>query len=391
MSDEVHTDRPAVSTPLTAENLRSKVVVAMSGGVDSCVAALLLRQAGHEVVGISMQVWDYRNHGGSSSRATCCAPNDFNDARRVAAAVGIPYYVFDFEKNFRQEVIDPFVQYYQAGLTPNPCVDCNSKVKFRELRSRVMSLGVTHVATGHYARITKSSQGYHLRRGKDLNKDQSYFLYGLSQEELATTLFPVGEYTKSEVRTLARAAGLVTADKAESQDICFVSGSVQDLVVKLGGKRPRGKIRSSAGEVLGEHEGLTHYTVGQRRGLGVGGTGQPLYVIDIDTEQNELRVGTEEELKREEFWVRDLHWVAPTLAAGRARGERVTLRAIAQLRYRASGVEIELEELPEGIARVRILSGWTTVTPGQACVLYDLNNEELLGGGRIAKGRLSPN
>ena len=211
----------------------SSIVVAMSGGVDSSVAAYLLAktrvETGVQLVGVSMQVWDYKKNSAENSRATCCSPADFCDARRVAATLDIPYYVVDFEETFQREVIQRFVESYQRGLTPNPCIDCNSKVKFRELRERAKGFGCSHVATGHYARSTKSVAGFHLLRGRDLEKDQSYFLYTCRQEELEQTLFPVGDYTKPEIREIAREAGLLTADKPESQDICFVAGSVKIL------------------------------------------------------------------------------------------------------------------------------------------------------------------
>jgi tRNA-specific 2-thiouridylase len=358
-----------------------QAVVAMSGGVDSSVAALLLAEQGVPCVGISMQVWDYRNNGGSCTRATCCAPDDFTDARKVAAKVGIPYYVFDFEKTFRAEVIDTFVATYARGETPNPCIECNNKVKFRELRDRAKAFGCSHVATGHYARVKQSEHGWHLLRGLDREKDQSYFLYGSKQEELSETLFPVGELTKPEVRELARAAGLSTHSKPESQDICFVSGSVQDFLVKIGGKKPEGKIVTRGGEILATHDGIDHYTVGQRRGLRVGGQENPLYVLEIDPYNNLVIVGQKHELERSDFLIKDLTWVAPY---PRVAGQ--SFQALAQLRHRHKGVKVEVLPTGDGTARVTFLEDWSTVSPGQACVLYDLENEEVFGGGRIVNG-----
>jgi len=363
--------------------IAGKVVVAMSGGVDSSVAALMLTEQRFPCVGVSMQVWDYRSHGGSSSRATCCAPSDFTDARRVAGKVGIPYYVLDFEEFFRKEVINRFVASYQAGVTPNPCVDCNRKVKFKELRSRAFQFGCSHVATGHYARITKSAEGFHLLRGNDPDKDQSYFLYGLTQEELSTTLFPIGELTKPEVRERARAAGLVTAEKAESQDICFVSGSVKEFVERHGAVASRGDIVTTGGKKVGAHEGVHSFTVGQRKGLGVGGSEGPMYVVELVPEQNLVVIGGKAELERAEFALTDLVLVNPTLKAQAAEQAPMEFDAVAQLRHRHPGVPVRVR-LAMGSATVTFKDSWTTVTPGQAGVLYDLANQEVLAGGTIS-------
>lgn len=360
------------------------VVCAMSGGVDSSVAAYLLAKEGRQVIGVSMQVWDYRNHGGCSARKTCCSPDDFTDARKVAAAIGIPYYVFDFEQTFRTEVIDRFVNTYRAGKTPNPCIDCNSKVKFRELRDRARSLRCGMVATGHYARIRKSEEGYHLLRGSFLDKDQSYFLYGALQEELAQTLFPVGAMTKDQVRELARQAGIGTAEKAESQDICFVSGDVADFVVRIGGKGKAGRIARRDGTIIGEHDGLHSYTVGQRRGLGVGGSAEPLYVIELDSVTNTLIVGEKKDLMREKFAVEQCNWVSPNLVRQIAcGGASVSFEAIVQVRSRHMGAPARVVVKGASDVEVYFTETHATISPGQAAVFYDQKNEELLGGGRI--------
>lgn len=363
---------------------KNKVAVAMSGGVDSSVAALLLREQGHEIIGISMQVWDYRDNGGSKSRATCCAPDDFADARRVANSIDVPYYVFDFENTFRREVIDKFIETYRRGMTPNPCVECNNKVKFRELRDRVLSFGFGHVATGHYARIEERADGFHLLRGVDHDKDQSYFLYGLKQHELATTFFPVGHLTKAEVREMARKAGLSTAEKPESQDICFVSGSVQDFLVKLGTARKKGPIATRDGVKIGEHEGIHNFTVGQRRGLAVGGSDVPLYVLELVPEQNLVIVGAKEELQREGFSIEEPSWLNPEILQRIARREfPIREPAVAQLRHRHAGVKVELCIDDENSARAVFREQWATVSPGQAAVFYSPDNITVLGGGKI--------
>lgn len=360
------------------------VVVAMSGGVDSSVAAYLLAKQGYPIVGVSMQVWDYKKSAQHNSRATCCSPADFCDARMVAAKLEIPFYVVDFERAFEREVIDKFVATYQSGLTPNPCIDCNSKVKFRELRERSRAFGCNFVATGHYARIKRSDVGCHLLRGRDRLKDQSYFLYTCKQEELGETLFPVGDYTKGEIREIAREAGLATADKAESQDICFISGSVQDFVTRIGGGKGRGEFVTRDGVVIGQHDGVHRYTVGQRRGLNLGGASEPLYVVGLDAERNQVVVGGRDDLRREEFSVGELHLVSPELISRFSNGIfPFSMEAFVQVRSRHEGVRAEVRFVDVNTVIVRWSEDWAPVSPGQAAVFYDLANEEVLGGGRI--------
>lgn len=363
-----------------------RVIVAMSGGVDSSVAALLLHEQGYEVIGVSMQVWDYRRSGclsASAGKTSCCAPCDLNDARRVANMIGIPYYVFDFEELFEKEVIDKFVRSYGAGLTPNPCIDCNVKIKFGELRKRADSLGVGLLASGHYARIEKRSDGYHLLRGKDPVKDQSYFLYGLSQGDLAKTLFPLGSLTKAETRAIAARKGLKTAGKAESQDVCFVPGSVSDFLLAMGLAPRPGEIIRRDGTKVGSHDGIHRFTVGQRHGLKVGGSDAPLYVLGLDVSAGRVIVGKREELElSQSFLVGQLNWCGPQGFPG---SWQKRFSCIAQLRYRHRGVAVEVELLDKYLVRVRFVGGPTAVCPGQAAVFYCMENEEVLGGGTILR------
>lgn len=384
-SGEFSGDKFQDSAPIT--------VVAMSGGVDSSVAALLLHQQGERVLGVSMQVWDYRQHGGSCSKATCCAPSDFNDARRVCAVLGVPYYVFDFEKIFRAKVIDRFVSEYQQGRTPNPCIECNSKVKFAALRERAYSFGAEAVATGHYAKIDELDGRLRLLRGKDREKDQSYFLYRMKPEELARTKFPLGDLTKPEVRELAKEAGFVTAEKPESQDICFVSGEAWEFVERYSGSAGQGgTIRDREGEVLGSHDGIHRFTVGQRRGIGIGGSRGKLYVLQIDPTTQEVVVGEKAELERDHFYIEDLSWVQQSVAEALNKGNSVS--GIIQLRHRHEGVPVYISLIgsvdeassSESLrAKVSFAKEWATVSPGQAAVLYCIDNQEVLGGGVVCR------
>jgi tRNA-specific 2-thiouridylase len=356
----------------------SRVLVAMSGGVDSSVAAALLVEAGHEVVGVTMKTFCYSetpSHG-----RTCCGLDGITDAKRVAAALGVPHYVFDVEEDFTRDVIDDFVNEYADGRTPNPCVRCNSNTKFRDLMRRGRALGCDRIASGHYVRAQHGESGTDLLRGLDHAKDQAYFLWGLPPGLLPRLDFPLGELTKDEVRARARALELVTADKPESQEICFVpTGDYRDLLQRRLGSHPAleaGAIVRSDGEVIGEHGGYAGFTVGQRKGLG-GGFSEPLYVLEVRPATREVVVGSRDELYRDLVEVGEVNWLTEPAPEGG------TVRA--QLRYRAATVEATVEERGDGLV-LALSEPRPAVTPGQSAVLFD--GERLLGGGRIvAAGR----
>lgn len=353
------------------------VLVAMSGGVDSSVAAALLVEQGHRVIGVTMKTFCYSEKEGPSQ--TCCGLDGIMDARRVADRLGIPHYVFDVERDFTRDVIDDFVGEYAAGRTPNPCVRCNGNTKFRDLLKRGAALGCDAIATGHYARMGVDGAGEPvLLRGLDRNKDQAYFLWSLPRELLPRLLFPLGELTKPEVRERARALGLATAEKPESQEICFVpTGNYVDVLEeRLPAEHPAlqaGTLVTSAGEVVGEHDGYARFTVGQRRGLG-GGRGQRLYVLGSRPAAREVVVGSWEELHRSELEVNEMNWL------GRlpAEGETVSV----QIRHRAPAADAIVVRAEEERLALRFEAPQRAVAPGQSAVVF--SGELVMGGGRIA-------
>jgi tRNA-specific 2-thiouridylase len=360
----------------------SRVLVAMSGGVDSSVAAALLVEAGYEVIGATMKTFCYSDTPGHGK--TCCGLDGITDAKRVAHALGIPHYVFDVEEAFTRDVVEDFVSEYAMGRTPNPCVRCNGNTKFRDLMARGRALGCDRIASGHYVRVEHHPHASHLLRGLDPSKDQAYFLWGLPPSLVSKLLFPVGALTKGEVRARAKTLGLVTADKPESQEICFVpTGDYRDLLRKRLDTHPAlesGDIVRRDGEVVGRHTGYGGYTVGQRRGLG-GGFAEPLFVLAIRPERREVVVGSHDELLQDEVVVAELNWLD---SAPPAAGDRVQV----QLRYRAQPVAASVEGL-DGDLRLALDVPAPAITPGQSAVVFD--DDRLRGGGRIvrAERRLS--
>jgi tRNA-uridine 2-sulfurtransferase len=359
------------------DNGKKRVVVAMSGGVDSSVTAALLREQGHDVIGVSMQVWDYSRFtaGDGEKFGACCSLDDIHDARRVAEQIGIPFYVVNFEEEFQRFVIDDFIAEYFRGRTPNPCVRCNQLIKFDLLLRKAGDLAADFLATGHYVRSIRDDRGrFHLLRGVDEGKDQSYFLFTLTQEQLKATLFPLGGMTKQEVRSLASSYGLRVAEKGESQEICFIPDDdyVRFLEESAGKARMSGNIVDSRGNLLGRHEGTYRYTVGQRKGLGVAHP-HPLYVLGVDAVRREVIVGGKEELAAEGLVAADVNWIVPPPGS--------PFDATCKVRYRQKQLPCRITPLPGDRVEVRFLKGEKAITPGQAVVFYD--GEEVLGGGWI--------
>jgi len=368
---------------LQTEPSRTRVVVAMSGGVDSSVVAALLKRAGYDVVGITLQLYD---HGAAVHRkGACCAGQDIHDARRVAEAIGIPHYVLDYEARFREAVIDRFAQSYADGETPIPCVECNRAIKFRDLLETARDLGAAALATGHYVASRPLAGGRRaLYRAADPERDQSYFLYATTPEQLEMLRFPLGELPKEETRALARELGLSVADKADSQDICFVpQGRYSDVVERL---RPEavkpGEIVHVDGRVLGRHQGIIRYTVGQRRGLGLS-TGEPLYVVRLDAGTGRVVVGPREALATRSIRITDVNWLGGTpLEALGERGLEVAVRVRSTREPRPALLRVD-----DAGPAVELFSAEDGVSPGQACVIYDSDapRARVLGGGTIAR------
>src|SRR5436190_2177623 len=367
-----------------------KIAVAMSGGVDSSAAAAILKEQGHQLVGFTMQLWDQRrginvDENGDPLPSRCCSLDDVYDARRVAEELGFPFYVLNLEKDFERDVVGPFVDSYLNGETPIPCVSCNSRLKFASLDRLALSLGCEKVATGHYARVEfdVAANRYRLFRGRNAQKDQSYFLWELTQEQLSRALFPLGEMSKPEVREVARGQNLAVAEKKESQEICFVpDGEYAGLIDRYLDAEGRsdeipnaGELVNSAGQGIGRHEGIHRFTIGQRRGIGVSAE-RPLYVLSINAGSNQVVVGPAEELESSEFTAAGVNWIAPPEPDGHTRAE-------VRVRYRHEAAPATIISLPDARARIVFDEPQRAITPGQATVFY--RNDEVLGGGWIVK------
>ncbi len=357
---------------------RKKVVVGMSGGVDSSVAAWLLKEQGYDVIGVTMQIWQEEDEQVQEENGGCCGLSAVDDARRVASSLGIPYYVMNFRKEFKEHVIDYFIDEYLHGRTPNPCIACNRYVKWESLLERSRRIGADYIATGHYARIEKLPNGrFSLRVSETGAKDQTYALYNLTQEQLSSTLMPVGSYTKDEIRKMAKELGLLVAEKPDSQDICFVpDGDYASFIEETtdAGSRP-GNFVLSDGSVVGTHKGIIHYTVGQRKGLGLS-MGHPVFVLEIRPDTNEIVVGTGEESLTRKVRARHINFMSVEDLSEKKR-------VFAKIRYNHKGAWCTVEKTGEDEILCTFDEPQRAVTPGQALVLYD--GEYVLGGGTIVR------
>lgn len=364
---------------LPADAANTRVVVAMSGGVDSSVTAAVLKEAGYDVVGLTMQLYDAGFTVGRGK--TCCAGQDIYDARRTADHLGIPHYVVDYESAFLKDVMDAFADSYIAGETPVPCVLCNQTVKFRDLVQAARDLGAAALATGHYVRRVATPSGAQLWRGGDHNRDQSYFLFTTTQAQIDFLRFPLGHLTKDETRAIARRHGLAVSDKPDSQDICFVpDGDYARVVRELRpGAAGPGEIVHVDGRVLGHHDGIIHYTVGQRRGLDLGGLPERLYVVGVDPETRRVIAGPRSALGRDRFRLRAVNWLG-AVPLSEDDGTRITVKVRNSFRPAAATVFAG----PDRTAEVILDSSVDGVAPGQACVFYD--GDHMLGGGWIVRG-----
>lgn len=373
------------SLGFTKKPENTRVVVAMSGGVDSSVVAAKLHEENYEVIGITMQLYD---HGSMiAKKGACCAGRDIHDARRIADEIGFPHYVLDYESYFKQQVIQEFVESYTNGYTPIPCIRCNERVKFRELLDMAKSLDADCLATGHYIHRVVGKNGVELHRAKDLTKDQSYFLFTTTREQLDFLRFPLGEMkSKSETRDLARKYGLAVAQKPDSQDICFVpDGDYARLVkrIKPEALKP-GNIVDLEGNLLGTHEGISHFTIGQRRGLGISGFSEPQYVVRIDSSNAEVIVGPQSALNTYDFEISNVNWLGDLPFE-----EEDSINVDVKVRSTRTPTPAFVIPLGETEAKIQLIDPELAVSPGQACVFYSQDSSRVLGGGWISRKNLN--